>query len=232
MLYSALRAAAASIRNRSHERRADLFIELMRPRPGQTLLDLGGGDGSLAARIASRVDVRVTVADMEDTRLLARERYGFAEVQLLETGPLPLDDRSFDLVLCNSVIEHVTLPRAECARPGVAEREWRERSAAARKTFADEIRRVGRGWFVQTPHRAFPIDAHTWLPLTNFLSHEAARKLVRVTDRVWVKKCGVADWHLLGTDDVRRLFPESALYIERIAGIPKSLIAFRPRAPV
>jgi hypothetical protein len=87
---------------------------------------------------------------------------------------------------------------------------------------------VGRGWFVQTPHRAFPIDAHTWLPLTNFLSHDAARRLVSATDAFWVKKCGVADWHLLGTEEMRALFPDGSLHIERVAGLPKSVIAYRP----
>lgn len=200
----------------------------MRPLPGQRVLDLGGGDGSFAARIVARVPVRVTVADVEDTRVLARERHDFDEVRLAEDAPLPFADGEFDIVLCNSVIEHVTLPKAECARPGTGRREWRERSLAAQERFAREIRRVGRGWFVQTPHRAFPIDAHTWLPLTNFLSHDAARRLVGVTDRFWVKKCGVADWHLLATEDVRALFPDASLHIERVAGLPKSIIAFRP----
>lgn len=200
----------------------------MRPLPGQRVLDLGGGDGSFAARIAARAPVRVTIADVDDTRLLARERYGFDEVRLDEDAPLPFDDGEFDIVLCNSVIEHVTLPKAECSRPGMPDGEWVQRAFAAQRRFAREIRRVGRGWFVQTPHRAFPIDAHTWLPLTNFLSHDAARRLVDVTDRFWVKKCGVADWHLLGTEGVRALFPDASLHIERVAGLPKSIIAFRP----
>ena len=200
----------------------------MRPVPGQRVLDLGGGDGSLAARIAARVPVRVTVADVEDTRLVARARYGFDEVRLEEDAPLPFADGEFDIVLCNSVIEHVTLPKAECARPGIGRRECSERAFAAQRRFAAEIRRVGRGWFVQTPHRAFPIDAHTWLPFTNFLSHDAVRRLVAATDAFWVKKCGVADWHLLGAEEMRALFPGASLHIERVAGLPKSIMAFRP----
>lgn len=224
----ALRRLAGSLRDRSHERRAELFVRLMRPLPGQRMLDLGGGDGSFAARIVARVAVAVTVADVDDSRLLARERWGFDEVRLAEDAPLPFADGEFDIVLCNSVIEHVTLPKSECSRPGVPEREWVQRAFAAQRRFAREIRRVGRGWFVQTPHRAFPIDAHTWLPLTNFLSHDAARRLVDVTDGFWVKKCGVADWHLLDTEDMRALFPDASLHIERVAGLPKSIIAFRP----
>jgi SAM-dependent methyltransferase len=192
------------------------------------VLDLGGGDGSLAARIARRVQVRVTVADVEDTRLLAEERYGFEAVRLDESGPLPFDDAAFDIVLCNSVIEHVTLPKAECLTARIPEAEWRRRSREAQRRFAAEIRRVGRGYFVQTPHRAFPVDVHTWLPLTNFLPHETARRLVALSDRVWVKKCGVADWHLLGRAELAALFPDAKVAVERLAGLPKSLIAWKP----
>lgn len=207
-------------------------MQLLRPRPHDRVLDLGGGDGSFAARIARRVAVQVTVADIDDTRLIARDRYGFREVKLEEaafadTGSLPFNDGEFDVVLCNSVIEHVTLPKAECVVPSAGERDWRDRSFAAQERFAREIRRIGRAYFVQTPHRSFPIDAHTWLPLTNFLPHETARRIVNITDTVWVKKCGIADWHLLGTAQMRRLFPDALLHVDRIAGIPKSVIAYR-----
>ncbi|MGH7574906.1 MAG: methyltransferase domain-containing protein [Longimicrobiales bacterium] len=232
-MYRHLSWAASAYRERSHERRADLFVRLMRPRAGDRMLDLGGGDGSFAARIARRVSVRVTVADVADTRFEARDRYGFSEVALKiaasGSASLPFDDGEFDLVLCNSVIEHVTLPRPECRVPGIRERDWRERAAAAQRSFADEIRRVGGGYFVQTPHRSFPIDVHTWLPLTNFLPHDAARRLVLVLDGIWVKKCGVADWRLLATVEMRRLFPDAAIHIERLAYLPKSIIAYRRR---
>jgi hypothetical protein len=149
-------------------------------------------------------------------------------VKLAESEALPFADGEFDIILCNSVIEHVTIPKAECLAPGVDEGEWRQRSFAAQQRFAREIRRVGRAYFVQTPHRAFPIDAHTWLPFTNFLSHDHARRLVRVTDAVWVKKCGVVDWHLLGEQEMRALFPDAHLHFERRAGLPKSIIAYLP----
>lgn len=231
-MYRNLNRVASRYRERSHERRAELFVRLMRPRAGARVLDLGGADGSFAARIVRRVPARVTVADIEDTRLEARDRYGFDEVRLDATtsgdvASLPFGDGEFDVVLCNSVIEHVTLPKPECRTGGIRESEWRERAAAAQRAFAHEIQRVGRSYFVQTPHRSFPIDAHTWLPFTNFLPHDAARRLVAVLDIVWVKKCGVADWHLLATADMKRLFPGAAIHIESVAYLPKSIIAYR-----
>jgi SAM-dependent methyltransferase len=218
------------VRERSHERRAALFVELMQPAPGASVLDLGGGDGSFAARIARRCDVAVTVADIAETRRSARERFGFDEVALAPEEALPFDDRAFDIVLCNSVIEHVTLPKHDCLELRLSERAWRDRAYERQCAFAAEILRVGRGFFVQTPHPAFPIDAHTWLPLTNLLPHEAMRRLVPVLDRFWVKKCGVADWHLLGVARMEKLFPRARIMIERWAGLPKSIIAYAPAA--
>lgn len=223
---------AAAIMDRARRRfrdaRADLFLELLHPAHRATVLDLGGSAGTFAALIASRrPDLRITVADTEPTRLIARDRYGFSEAGLDADGPLPFDNAAFDIVLCNSVIEHVTLDRERCLTEVIPERQWRAESLERQAEFAREIARVGRRFFVQTPHRDFPIDVHTWLPFTGRLSHEAARRLVRVTDRFWVKKCGFADWHLLDENDMSRFFPGARITMERFWGMPKSIIAWR-----
>lgn len=216
-----------SARRRFRVRRAELFLRLIQPHESATILDLGGSTGDFAALIAERrPDLRFTIADTEPTRLIARERHGFAEAALDPEGPLPFADGAFDVVLCNSVIEHVTLPRHRLNEV-MPERVWREESLRRQAAFAAEIARVGRRYFVQTPHRAFPIDVHLWLPLTGYLSHDAARRLVRWTDRYWIKKTGFADWHLLGPRELARLFPGAALHVERVLAVPKSLIAWR-----
>ena len=71
---------------------------------------------------------------------------------------LPFADREFDLVYCSSVIEHV--------------------APARRAAFAAELRRVGRGWFVQTPAYSFPIEPHSLLPGAHWLP-------VRLRRRYW-----------------------------------------------
>lgn len=219
---------AHAVRRRSHEARASLFLRLIQPGKGATVLDLGGSDGSFAARIVRhRPDLAVTVADVEPTRFLAQERHGFTPADLDPDGPLPFDDGAFDVVLCNSVIEHVTLPRDRCLHETIPEPEWRSGARRRQAEFAAEIGRVGRHFFVQTPHRDFIIDQHLWLPFTGRLSHETLRRLVRTTDRFWVKKCGIADWHLLDEAAMRELFPDATVTVERLLGMPKSLIAWR-----
>lgn len=223
-----VRHLVGSLRERFHARRARLFVTLLRPDAATSILDLGGSDGAFMARLDGVDSARITVADIGEGPLVAEREHGFRGVRLTEGQPLPFEDGEFDVVFCNSVIEHVTLPKADCLRTGYVRREWRERSLELQAAFAREIRRVGRAYFVQTPHRNFPIEAHTWLPGANWLSHRSTRRLVQVTDRFWVKTCGVADWHLLGTRDMRALFPDAAIHVERVLGLPKSLIAYKP----
>ena len=69
-------------------------------------LDLGGGDGRLAALLDAD---EVTLADVSSVALdRARRRLPEARVVKLEAGvSLPLDDSSFDLVLGANVLAHV-----------------------------------------------------------------------------------------------------------------------------
>jgi SAM-dependent methyltransferase len=73
---------------------------------------------------------------------------------------LPFADGEFDLVYCSSVIEHV--------------------APARRAPFAAEIRRVGRGWFVQSPAFSFPIEPHSLLPGAHWLPVPLRRRYWRL----------------------------------------------------
>jgi SAM-dependent methyltransferase len=226
-LYSLIKSFAYKKREDWHEARADLFFELMRPKDGAKILDLGGQDGSFMVRVAKRVRAEITVADIGDAPLLAEKHHGFRAVILEEGKPLPFEDREFDVVFCNSVIEHVTVPKEECINRRFPEREWVAASMRSQRAFADELRRVGKGYFVQTPHRAFPVEAHTWLPFVGWMPHDATARLVRFTDKYWVKHCGYVDWHLLGEREMRELLPDARIHVERVLGLPKSLVAYR-----
>lgn len=208
-------------RERFHEARADLFVRLVRPRPGMRVLDLGGGDGSLAARITRRIPLEVTVAEPEPTRLAA-ERHGFSVREVAAGEPLPFEDGSFDIVLCNSVIEHATFWK------GDDEGSWKKRARRAQSRFAGEVRRVAPAYFVQAPHADFPIEPHQFLPFTNWLPHGVVERLVPWTDRFWIKKAGVADWLLPRAGTMRTLFPGGRVHVERLLGLPKSVVAYRP----
>lgn len=219
---------AAALRDRFHGERADLFVEVMDPAPGSRLLDLGSGRGDpFAARLARRVELEVTLADVTDGPLQDAPRHGFHGVQISPGRHLPFEDDAFDVVLSNSVVEHVTGPPEPGGEPPLPEAEWRRRARAHQRFFAREVRRVGRGYFVQTPHPGFPVDLHLWLPFTHRLPHPAAVRLARVTDRFWIKRTGRVDWSLLEPEELRDLFPGARLRVERTLGLPKSIVAWR-----
>lgn len=134
---------------------------------------------------------------------------------------LPFADRSFDLVFSNSVIEHVGNERAQ-------------------QTFAREVARVGAAYWVQTPHRGFPVEQHLWTPLLHWLPQRAQKRLLErhITPWEWLarpkpdeREFYVAHYcesvRLLGRRQMRSLFPDASIFSERSLGWPKSLIAYR-----
>jgi SAM-dependent methyltransferase len=114
---------------------------------------------------------------------------------------LPFEDGEFDLAYCNSVIEHVAPER--------------------RAAFAAELRRVARGWYVQTPARSFPIEPHALLPFAHWLPVALRRPYWRL---------GVAGaWeeiHLLRRREMAALFGTPRA--ERIGPLTKSWVSVRP----
>ncbi|MFN8642742.1 MAG: methyltransferase domain-containing protein [Candidatus Binatia bacterium] len=148
---------------------------------------------------------------------------------LAEGRPLPFADRQFDVVFCNSAIEHVTLPKAACGQRRFRDAGWVAASMRSQRAFAAEVRRVGKGYFVQTPHRAFPVEAHTWLPFVGWLlpatrqcawcasptgsgSPAAARKSTGTCS-------ASARWC--------ELLPDATIHVERVPRPAKSIVAYR-----
>ena len=91
----------------------DMFVRKIRPRAGETILDMAGGTGDIAFRMA-RAGARITVADINPEMLaVGRERaekrgiegLGWSE-QNAET--LSFEDRSFDAYTIAFGIRNVT----------------------------------------------------------------------------------------------------------------------------
>jgi hypothetical protein len=197
-------------------KRMELFIQRLRPQPGETLLDVGGYPAIWTAqppRVA-RIDtinphvVAGDGASHPDHHIRALEGDGCA---------LPFPDQSYDIVFSNSVIEHV----------GTWERQQR---------FAQEARRVGRRLWVQTPAFACPIEPHYLAPAVHWLPLGLRRFVVKwLTPRAWLTGPGsreldemVNTTRLLTYREMRQLFPDCEIHVERMLGcLPKSYIAIR-----
>jgi hypothetical protein len=185
---------ASPLAARARAKRHEWLFALTGVRPGMRVVDLGSGPLGLRA-FAPGLDV--TGVDR-----LPKPEYPGPFVRADVTAPLPFSDGEFDLAYSSSLVEH--LPRA--ARPG----------------FAAEVRRVARGWYVQTPAFSFPLEPHALLPVAHWLPPTLRRPYWRL---------GVAgDWDdisLLRRRELAELFPGGTLHAERVLGLAKSWISVR-----
>jgi hypothetical protein len=121
----------------------------------------------------------------------------------------------FDLVMSNSLIEHVGGHRQ-------------------RQLLADQIYRMDSHYWVQTPYRYFPIEPHYVFPLAQFLPPSGRTAIARHWPISGVRTASMADdleavlsIELLGARELRLYFPDCRLIRERILGLTKSIIAIR-----
>ena len=125
-------------------------------------------------------------------------------------------DRSFDICYSNSVIEHLF--------------EFEQQ-----KRFADELRRVGRRVWVQTPARSFFVEPHLVTPFIHYLPKRLQRKLLRnCTLWGWLTRPSrervdefLREVRLLGFREMKALFPDCRIERERFLGWTKAYIAVR-----
>jgi SAM-dependent methyltransferase len=143
---------ASPLAARARARRHARFFALTRLSPGAPVLDVGCGQLGLRA-LEPQLDI--TGVDLAE-----RPDYPGPFVQADAAASLPFADGEFELVYCSSVIEHVPPVR--------------------RAAFAREIRRVGRGWFVQTPAWSFPLEPHALLPAAHWLPVQLRRPYWRL----------------------------------------------------
>jgi 2-polyprenyl-3-methyl-5-hydroxy-6-metoxy-1,4-benzoquinol methylase len=90
-----------------HIRYHDFFVD--RVRAGETVLDIGCGNGALAFDLASRAGAIVTAIELHEANLrIARDRHAHPNVTYLcgdATRDLPLGH--YDVVVLSNVLEHI-----------------------------------------------------------------------------------------------------------------------------
>jgi SAM-dependent methyltransferase len=192
---------ASPLAARARAERHARFFALTRLPEGARVLDVGCGALGLRGLVGDdpvEPDLDITGVDLAE-----RPEYPGPFVRADAAAGLPFADGEFDLVYCSSVIEHVP--------------------PARREAFAAEIRRVGRGWYVQSPAFSFPIEPHALLPAAHWLP-------VGVRKRYW--RLGVAgEWEdisLLRRAEMQALFGSARA--ERVGPLVKSWVCVRPVA--
>jgi SAM-dependent methyltransferase len=187
---------ASPLAARARARRHAGFFASTRLERGARVLDVGCGQIGLRA-LEPHLDI--TGVDLRP-----RPDYPGPFVQADAAEGLPFAAEEFDLVYCSSVIEHVPPVR--------------------REPFAAELRRVGRGFYVQTPAFSFPIEPHALLPFAHWLPVALRRPYWRLG--------AAGEWEeisLLRRAEMEALFGAPACP-ERLGPLVKSWVCVRPAA--
>ena len=205
------------MRGRWRSARMEACITLTQLRPGHHVLDLGG-----TPSLWEMVDFPLTITllnlpsgEFHDDRygegfgwIPSQSHHTYQFVHADACRPLPFSANAyFDLIFSNSLIEHVPDPAA----------------------LAHNIQHAGSAWWVQTPSRTFPIEAHCNLPFW----WQYPTWLQAMWLRRWQRIFPFA-YHQMRTTigfdapTLRNLFPSSELYIERFAHFAKSYSVYRP----
>jgi hypothetical protein len=123
-------------------------------------------------------------------------------------------DKQFDIVYSNSTIEHVG-------------------NYLDQKNMANEVARVGKQYYIQTPNRYFPIEPHFVFPFFQFLPISIRVWLVQNFKLGWFPKIPdyqkalseVKDTRLMAKSEVQALFPDAEIFEEKYFGLAKSFVA-------
>jgi hypothetical protein len=199
-----LRKAYTRFAASSRRGKFDLFESLLHIDSSTTVLDVGFSKRFVHQYILEdHLPPEIPIVGGEIDEKAVRETiplYPQVTAVVFDACHLPFADKSFDVVYSNAVIEHV------------GDREHQQ-------LFADEVRRVGRAWFVTTPNFWFPVDTHTSLPFVHWLPKRWRLPVFRSVGRQ-------GDLTLLTRGQLQKLFPECTVMHLRTTIFPEVLIAY------
>jgi ubiquinone/menaquinone biosynthesis C-methylase UbiE len=176
----------------------DVFTKLMNLQGNETILDVGAGGGELWTHFSSLKDLRLIGLDRKKTASSVYREFMLGDARdLAQFG-----DCSIDIVFSNSVLEHV----------GNFQQQQR---------MADEVRRVGKKYFIQVPNKHFFIEPHYFIPFFQYLPL-TLRKII--TRYVFGE---TEEIHLPTKNQLRILFPDAEIIPEKWMGLSKSYYAVK-----
>lgn len=202
-----------SLSHRFRIKRFHFFRSLLsRLQKPLTILDIGGTEDYWQMMEFADPEIRIVLVN------LAKQKVSHPQFESMVGDATKLDhfaDKSVDLVYSNSVIEHLY-------------------TADAQKQMADEIRRVGCNYFVQTPNYYFFMEPHWVFPFFQFLPFGCKVWLTRgfhlghigkITDKNEAVR-QVKEIRLLTVAQMKELFPEANIYREKFLLFTKSIVAY------
>lgn len=208
---------ANSINQKFRERRFKFFVSLLdrvKSNKPVRILDIGGTEIYWERmKFASDNSVNITLLNLEK---VATKNAGFESIAGNACDLSSFRDKEFDIAFSNSVIEHLF-------------------SFENQVKMANEVRRVGKSYYVQTPNLYFPIEPHWLFPFFQFLPFETRVFLTRNFSLGHYGKIPkrdeaiekVNEVKLLTERKMREIFPDGKIYRERFLGMVKSIVMYR-----
>ncbi|MEB2773737.1 methyltransferase domain-containing protein [Algoriphagus sp. D3-2-R+10] len=201
----------AKFRNQRQNDFEDLFFLNFSKNDSVRILDVGGAAYFWdTSNLPSLPNVEIVLLN------LRQEKTTHPKIKALvgdATNMPEFEENSFDLVFSNSVIEHLYT--------------WENQ-----QKMANEIMRVGKKHFIQTPNRTFPIEAHYAIPFAQYLPHNLLYFFLTKTKLSRLQKWDPKDAQqyldeirLLDLKEMQQLFPNSKMYQEKFMGMTKSICA-------
>lgn len=199
------------------EKRFRRFVEKVRPRKSESLLDIGGYPFNWFSR--GEVIGKVDVLNLGPVPKIENAADKAPDIRAIsgDARELEFPDRSYDIVFSNSVIEHVG-------------------GFDDQKAFATEARRVAKRLWVQTPAKACPIEPHYlglfvhWFPPSWHASIARWTSIRGITGSASPAELTAIgeNTRLLNRKEFSMLFPDCEIWTERLLWVfPKSYVAIR-----
>lgn len=196
------------------QQRFAFFMEQIQslPRPLH-ILDLGGTEAYWESMGLPEEDIVITLLNLEPISVKDSARFKAIQGDVCDLSLWP--DHSIDLVYSNSVIEHLFT--------------WEHQVK-----MANEVQRVGKNYFIQTPNYYFPIEPHWMLPGFQFLPKKIRQVITQTGNWGYIQRKKnreealkqVEEVRLLTRREMQALFPKGNLYKEYWMGMVKSFCAY------
>lgn len=207
-----------SLNQHFRERRFKHFITLLNKLSKESnqpiqILDIGGTE-SYWERMNFTENNKVIVTLLNLDEVVTKNK-NFISVSGDACNMPQYSDKQFDIVFSNSVIEHLF-------------------SYENQKKMADEVMRVGKNYYVQTPNYYFPLEPHWLFPFFQFLPYKLKVYLTLNFNLGHYKKSKtkedaikrVDEVKLLTVSQMRQLFPNGNIFKERLFGLVKSITMY------
>jgi len=168
------------------------------------ILDLGGGPASFFAAMFPNPS-QVILVDIDYKKaVLARKNQPQTHIVVGDAEYLPFADSAVRFTVSNSVIEHVNNPNE----------------------MVSEVRRVSRGYFLQTPNGAFPVETHSFIPIP-FYNHIPIRGIKKLLCALFRANFDyISTVRYLSENRLGQLFPDAAIIYEKMLGLKKSFYVY------